>query len=102
MSATCCSVDPANGALTVPVDTGFPSGSMPTPSITAPNRLRRSGGFPVGFPVPVNTVANRPKDVAIRPVLQLPGGGKVGGHERPDRHGKVLADIEAARERAGL
>ena len=52
--------------------------------------------------VRVDAVANGSKDIAIRPAAQWPGGCQIGGYERPDRYRKVLADLQASCEYAGL
>jgi hypothetical protein len=51
---------------------------------------------------PVDAIANRAKNLAVGPVLQSPGRGQIGGHERLDRDREILADVEATGERAGL
>jgi hypothetical protein len=53
------------------------------------------------MPVRVDAIANRAKNLAVGPVLQSPGRGQVGGHERPDGDREIFADIEATGERAG-
>jgi hypothetical protein len=70
-------------------------------------RVAQSAGVGVGHerqpaPVRVDGVADCAKDLAIGPVLQSPGRGQVGGDERPDANREILADVEAAGERAGL
>ena len=52
-------------------------------------------------PILVDTVANGPKNVSIRPVAKLPGRSEVGGHKQSDRHWKILGEVETAGERAG-
>jgi len=51
--------------------------------------VAQSAGVGVGHdrqptPVRVGAIANRAKDLAVGPVLQWPGRGQVGGHDRPD------------------
>jgi len=45
-----CKLGLLGGAVTMPLDSGFPFGSIPAPSIVTPNRLRWSGGLSVCFP----------------------------------------------------
>src|SRR6202043_2672849 len=68
--------------------------------------LRSPGVHCVGHddqpaPILVDTVANGPKNVSIRPVAKLPGRSQVGGHKQSDRHWKILGEVETAGERAG-
>src|SRR5262245_20708597 len=54
------------------------------------------------MPIGVDSVANCPKNLPIRPVPQLPGWRQVRGHERSNRDGKVFAHVPAAGETVRL